>query len=136
MMRNVIRVALALALFVAPTVASADGPSGGGCGVQGYPCYSRQLGNQAAHADRSGTITLGGVAQQLMPANAARGGCVLQNLSTGDLWISEIGAATLGEPSFWVPAGSFISCEETGITTGAISIYGPYTGQPFTAREW
>jgi hypothetical protein len=122
--------------FCRGTIAADAQSSGADCGISGYPCYSRFLGNGATITDRSGTITIGGTAQTLMPANSARTGCLLQNLSTGDLWINSFATAVQGEPSIWIPAGSFFSCEQTGVPLGPISIYGATTGQTFTAREW
>lgn len=84
--------------------------------------------------DRSGTITLGGTAQVLMPAAPSRRGCIVQNLSVADLWISDQGAAALVQPSIKVPAGAQFAC--VGPPSAALSIIGATTAQAFAAREW
>lgn len=87
--------------------------------------------------DRSGTITLGGTAQQLMAANTQRHGCSVQNQSTGDLWINDLGGtASAIQPSKWIPAGSEWTCSIGGTSLLAMSIFGGTTGQAFMAQEW
>ncbi len=86
--------------------------------------------------DKSGTVTSGGVAQTLMALNTARRGGSIQNQSTGDLWLRATSAAAATQPSFWLPAGAFVTLDELGITTELVSIYGATTSQAFAAREW
>lgn len=86
--------------------------------------------------DRSGTITTGGTAQQLAAANTSRRGYLIQNNSTGDLWINTLATAVASQPSFKVPAGAYFETPSTMLATGAISIFGATTGQAFSAREW
>ena len=93
-------------------------------------------GNQVNHTNRSGTITLGGTAQNALGANAGRRGFWIQNQSTGDFWINSTATATGASPDLWLPAGSYYESPETGVATTAISIYGTTTGQAFAAREW
>lgn len=113
------RWSLIFALSLLPAVAWAD---------QGF---------QAAHTDRSGTVTSGGVAQTLMAANSQRHGCTIQNQSTGDLWIRADGtAAAATQPSVRLPAGAEYQCNPTGVQTTAHSIFGATTGQAFMAQEW
>ncbi|KQM58780.1 hypothetical protein ASE65_10475 [Sphingomonas sp. Leaf16] len=82
--------------------------------------------------DRSGTIAAGAPAQQLAPANANRRYLRGQNLSTGDLWLNEVGGtASAASPSFRIPAGGTF-----GINTNqAVSIWGATTGQAWSATE-
>lgn len=86
-----------------------------------------------AGTDRSGSITAGGAAKVLAPANAARISLVGQNISAGDLWINEIGsnAAIDTAGSFKVAAGQAFAIG----TNRAISIVGATAGQKFTATE-
>ena len=82
--------------------------------------------------NRSGTITTGGTAQQLASANTSRRFLTGQNLSTGDLWINEVGGtASASQPSNRVPAGGTFSVS----TNRAISIFGATGGQQFQATE-
>lgn len=86
-----------------------------------------------AGTDRSGSITTGGTAQQLAPANTARKSLTIQNISDIDLWINEIGGTALadGVGSYKVIAGqAFIVA-----TNRAISIVGATTGKKWTATE-
>lgn len=89
-----------------------------------------------ALTDRSGTVTTGGTAQQIMSSNSSRKGFSVQNVSTGDLWIRETGTAAAGQPSLKLTAGTYFETPAGYGSTGAVSIYGATTGQAFTAREW
>lgn len=89
----------------------------------------------ASLTDRSGTITSGGTAQTLMASNSSRKGWWVQNTSSGDLWINEIGgAAVVGGSSIRLTPGSLY--EPPVLATYAISIIGATTGQTFAGREW
>jgi len=88
-----------------------------------------------SQADRSGTIAAGGTAQVLMPAWSGRHGCVMQNQSTTDLWVSEVGTAAATQPSIKVPAGTQYICGNPA-PGSALSVFGATTAQPFAAREW
>ena len=85
--------------------------------------------------DRSGTITLGGTAQALAPANGNRSYFFIVNLSSGDLWINFTSLAVLNQPSIRLQAGQSFVFEGAYITTEAISVIGATTGQAFTAKE-
>lgn len=86
--------------------------------------------------DRSGTITTGGAAQDLAPANN-RKGFTIQNLSVGDLFFNLGVTAVQGQPSFRIPPNSLYESPETcDRLAGNISIIGATTGQAFTAKEW
>lgn len=85
--------------------------------------------------DKSGTITSGGVAQTIAAANASRHGFLIQNNSTGDLWLNTI-TAVASQPSIWLPAGSYFEFPPNGVPLTLISLYGATTGQAFTAKEW
>jgi len=89
-------------------------------------------------ANISGTITLGGTAQALAAVNPTRRGCMIQNLSAGDLWINDLGTATAAQPSFKVPAGAFYYCGSYGnfAPGAALSIIGATTAQAYAGREW
>jgi hypothetical protein len=85
-----------------------------------------------SNTSRGGTITTGGTAQSLAPANPLRRGIEGQNISTGDLWINPNGTAVVdGVGSYKVAAGEAFSFQDFG----AISIIGATTGQKFTAQE-
>lgn len=83
--------------------------------------------------NRSGTITLGGTSQTLAAADSTRRHLTIQNLSTGDLWINELGGAaaidTVG--SNRLPPGA----SATITSPLALAIIGATTGQKFTAAE-
>lgn len=105
----------------------------GGSGTLGRTV---SYGNGVTYTSRSGTITAGGVAQTLMVANTARTGFSVQNLSSGDLYISSVGTAAATQPSMRVPAGSLYETPAHGCPVEAISIFGATTGQAFAAMEW
>lgn len=92
-----------------------------------------EIQRKLSGTDRSGSITTGGTAQQLAASNANRAGLSGQNISTGDLWVNEVGgtAAVDTAGSYKVPAGAGFEVA----TSNAISIVGDTTGQKFTATE-
>lgn len=86
-----------------------------------------------AGTNRSGSITTGGTAQQLAPANASRKMLSGQNISSADLWINEVGgtAAVDTAGSYRVAAGASFKVN----TNQAVSVVGATAGQKFTATE-
>jgi hypothetical protein len=90
----------------------------------------------ATTVDRSGTITTGGVAQALMPANAVRRGWYLRNNSSGSLYVNGQGTASTGPQSLEIKPGELYETPNSGASGNALSIYGATTGQSFTSREW
>ena len=86
--------------------------------------------------DRSGTITTGGTAQQIMASNASRKGFSVQNVSSGDLWVRETGTAAAAQPSLKLTSGAYFETPAGYGSTGAVSVFGATTGQAFVAREW
>lgn len=95
--------------------------------------------NGSEATNHSGTITAGGTAQDLMGANSARNGWLIQNQSAGVLWIRSKGAsganvAAATQDSLEIPAGSYY--ESPRVSGNALSIFGATTGQAFHAEEW
>ena len=89
-----------------------------------------------AFTDRSGTITVGGTAQVLMAANTNRKGFRIQNQSSGDLWVNDMGAAAaISQPSLQIKPVGYLASETWGCSLTAISIIGATTGQSFHASE-
>jgi len=89
--------------------------------------------------NRSGSITTGGTAQVLMAAKTQaheRSGFFIQNISSGDLWIHDLGTATQDQPSIKIASGGFFTMVGADCPDTAISIIGATTGQKFVAREW
>ena len=85
--------------------------------------------------DRSGTITLGGTAQSLAPANANRKYFIFQNISAANLYINFTAAAVASQPSITIAAGGSYVMESSFVSSEAISVIGATTGQAFTAKE-
>lgn len=87
-----------------------------------------------AGTDKSSTIAAGNVPQVLAVANPTRRGLIGQNISTGDLWINEVGGnAAIGTAgSYRLASGDTFSIS----TNRAISILGATTAQAFTAIEY
>jgi hypothetical protein len=85
--------------------------------------------------DRSGTVGTGGAAQQACPANAFRRFLLVANPDeTRAFWFSTAGAAAQGAGSIQVgPGGAFVF--DKVVPAGAVSIFGPSAGQPFTVTE-
>ena len=96
----------------------------------------RTVPANAAPTNRSGTITAANTAQVLMAANTIRKGFRIQNQSTGDLWVNDMGAAaTVGQPSLQIKPGAYLASEMWGCSPTAVSIIGSTTGQAFHASE-
>jgi hypothetical protein len=92
-------------------------------------------GTAAYPVDKSGTIAVGGTPQTLLATNPSRGGWTIINTSASVLWINELGVpATGAAPSIPVSPGQEYVPAVT--TLNSVSIFGPNTGQSFTAREW
>lgn len=91
---------------------------------------------KAVSVSRSGTIATGNTQQQLMPANSSRRGIIIQNQSSGDLYINSLANATLDQNSLRIPSGALYASDPHHAGTGAISIIGATTGQAFYAREF
>lgn len=88
-----------------------------------------------ALTDRSGTITAGGTAQQVMAANAARQYLLYQNTSDTDQWINFGVVAVAASPSIKIaPSGSF-EMERSFVSTQYVSVFCATTGKAFTAKE-
>lgn len=90
---------------------------------------------QGAVTDRSGTITLGGTAQQAMASNATRRFLFLQNTSDTDLWFNFTTVAVADQPSAKLTPGAVFIMEGGFVSTEAISIIGATTSKSFTAKE-
>lgn len=88
-----------------------------------------------ALTDRSGSITLGGTAQQLAAANATRRYFFVHNISTGDLWINFGVTAVADQPSIKLAAGASFVMEGSFVSNESISVVGATTGQKWTAKE-
>ena len=84
---------------------------------------------------RSGTITLGGTAQQLAAANASRKYLIIQNLSSGDLWFNFAITAVQSQPSKRLEPFAVFVMEGSFVSNQAISIIGATTSQAFAADE-
>lgn len=97
----------------------------------GLPVNPRTAGTLT---DRSGTITLGGTAQQAAAANASRKYLFLQNVSAADLWFNLGVTAVVAQPSIKLAAGEKMDFTDF-IPTDLVSVIGGTTGQAFTIKE-
>lgn len=86
--------------------------------------------------NRSGTITAGGTAQQVMAANSSRKYLLFQNVSDTAMWIDFGATAVADSPSVLVPAsGGAVVQEGTFVSTQSVSVFCATTGKKFTAKE-
>lgn len=105
--------------------------------VQANPQTGQPFPVNVTPTNRSGTITTLNVSQQLMAANTARRGFMVQNSGAAALWINELGAAaTTAQPSIQIAVGATYQSPDGAASPAAINIIGGTTGQAFTAREW
>ena len=89
--------------------------------------------------DLSSTIAAGGTAQVLSAANELRRGFSVMNLSTGKLFVNDVGGTAVSTEtgaSITINAGDLYESPRDQRPTSAISILGATTGQAFAAREW
>ena len=100
------------------------GGAGGGGGV-----------NSGALTNRSGTLTTGGVSQQLAAANAGRKYLFVQNLSAGDLWLNFTSAASAGGSSIKLQPNVGFEMSGDFVSTEAVTLFGATSGQAFVAKE-
>lgn len=110
-----------------PARTDADGNVYGAQAVAGVP---------GTLTDRSGTITAGGTAQQMMAANASRVYLLIQNQDTAeDLWINLTTTAVRSQPSIRIPPlGGFVM-EGNFVSTEAVSVIATTTAHAWTAKE-
>lgn len=81
-----------------------------------------------------GTVTTGGIAQQLAAANTARRGLTVQNTSTGELRVNPFGTAS-ATAGYRVSAGDLLVLDSPHCGVGAVSVWGATTGQVFVGGE-
>ena len=91
------------------------------------------VGEALTFSATNGSIATGGVAQQLVPALAARELLLLTNTSAGDLWLNDLGEADLGV-GFTVAAGRTIEFSGDECPRDAVWVFGATTGQSFYVR--
>ena len=88
-------------------------------------------------SDGSGTIAAGGSAQTLFGGIVPTNGYLVANLDpTHALYLCDVGVATAGGASIPVAAGAIFVTPDGYRPAGAVSLYGPTTGQAFAARRW
>lgn len=110
----------------------AGGGGGGTIGDTVEVSNLNQLKLLPVAINRSGSITAGGTSQTLAALNANRTHLFIQNISDGDLWMSEYGPAAVdGSGSYRIAPGLAARV----LTRNAITIVGAATGQKFTATE-
>lgn len=93
-----------------------------------------QSGTQSP-ADRSGTLTAGGTAQDIVAANKNRQWLLFQNVSNEDMWLNFGAVAVAGQPSIKIVAGGSYENPPHFCPTGRISVIGATTGKAFTCKE-
>lgn len=89
--------------------------------------------------DLSSTIATGGTAQQLCAADPKRMGYRVMNLSSGNLFINDVGGTAVSTgtgSSFTLIPGAMYESPESMRPINAISIIGATTSQAFQACEW
>lgn len=91
-------------------------------------------GASGALTDVSGTIAAGGTSQVLQAAQITRKYIMIQNLSSGNLYLNFTSAATTGEGSYELLPNGVFTMEGNFVSNEAINIIGATTGQAFTAK--
>lgn len=109
-------------------------PPAGAVGIRGWlsAIWQALTAVAGSYADRSVSITTANVSQLLAPANASRKILSGQNQALADVWINDQGAAaTIGSPSWWLPAGTPFETD----STAAIYVISPVAGSRVKAQE-
>ena len=103
---------------------SAGGGGGGGA-------------TRGTFSDGSGTITVGGTSQQIFATNLTRNYLLIQNISSGNLYVNFTNAAKVDTPGSLTinPHGSLEMIAAGFISDEAVNIIGATTGQAFTAKQ-
>lgn len=91
----------------------------------------------------SGTMLVGGTAQNAFGISGTRRGFVVTNLSTNPMWISVVGTAAIGTEgsallaagSATIQGGSFASPAGMGVST-ALSVVSATNGDKYTCWQW
>lgn len=87
-------------------------------------------------SDGSGTVVAGGAAQTLFGGIVPINGWLVANNSSATLYVSDVGTATSGGASIPVASGGVFATPSGYRPAGAVSLYGPSTGQAYAARRW
>jgi hypothetical protein len=98
----------------------------------------KNIGPRGSLVNHGGTITTGGTTQQLLASNASRNFVMIWNppASGANLWINFGSAATQDQNSYEIAPGGIFYQDGSGfVTTDAINIIGPTTGQVFGCKE-
>lgn len=85
-----------------------------------------------ATTDRSGSITLGGTAQNVAALLATRKGLTFQNTSDTEMRVTESGVAATAATGFLVAVGASFHAK----SNKAISVFCATTGKTYAATEW
>src|SRR5712691_12528754 len=86
----------------------------------------------AVASDGSGTLATGGSAQMLFGGIVPANGFLVQNNSSGALWLSDAGTASAGGASIQIAAnGGIFATPSSYKPAGAVSIFGATTGHAF-----
>lgn len=89
-----------------------------------------------APTDRSGTVTLGGTAQQIMAANATRTYFFFENPSDTAMWINFGATAVATQPSILIAPGASYENPSHFCPNGTVSMICATTSKVFTAKEF
>lgn len=99
----------------------------------------QKFGVSVTYTDRSGTITTGNTAQQMMAANTKRRKIFIKNPATAteSLWIRFTGTAAVGGASSieLQPGDAWGEAASEGVTPQAVSVVATTTAHAFFALE-
>lgn len=104
------------------------------CNSSGALVVSTSGGNAGTLTSSGGSVTTGGTAQQVFAANAARKYLIVQNTSTGNLYVA-FGVTATAANGILLPANASYVMEDTYVSTQSVSILGATTGQTFSAWQ-
>lgn len=119
-----------------PALGTAGTPSTDVLSIQGISGGTAvPITAQGTPTDRSSTLTTGGTAQQLAASNSTRKYLLVQNQSSGYLYIRFTGTAVQDQTSIRLDPGGTYENPPHYCPTSAVSIIGATTGQAFHSVE-
>lgn len=85
--------------------------------------------------DGSGSITTGGVSQQIFAANSTRKYLLVQNLSTENMWVNFGSAAAADSTSVKLLPNGSVVMESSFVSNQTVNVIAATTGSKFVAKQ-
>lgn len=123
-----------MAIVINKALAGAPNP---GATTAVDPPYERAMIGRGAYVTKSGTIVNGGTSQQVIAANAARKGLVIENPSSESesLFVEFGAAADTGGTSIELLPGGSLDQNARIVSTQSVNLNAATTGHKYIVKE-